>query len=133
VTDLTKAANTPVTPTNPTGGNAKLELRKTVQNMTQAGSPETETQNQAKPGDVLKYRIYYNNVGNAPLTDLIINDAVPDFTSIVGSPVCEMPLPNSLTSCTPNLSDDEIEWVFPAIDTLKGGASGVVSYEVKID
>ncbi len=133
VTDLTKAtANTPATPTNPTGGNSKLELRKTVQNITQNGA-ETETQNQAKSNDVLKYRIYYSNVGNAPLIDLIIRDTIPAFTSIVGSPVCELPLPNDLTSCTPSVSVGAIEWVFPASDTLKAGGEGVVSYEVKID
>ena len=133
VTDITKAtANTPVTPTNPTGGNAKLILRKTVQNITQNGS-ETETQNQAKPNDVLKYRIYYSNVGNAPLTDLIINDSVPDFTTIVGSPVCETPLPSSLTNCTGSVNAEELVWTFPARDKLKAGAKGVVSYEVKID
>ena len=128
VTDLTKAAANDA----PETGTSKLELRKTVQNITQGGV-ETETQNQAKPGDILKYRIYYSNVGNAPLTELIVNDTVPEFTSIEGSPVCETPLPASLTSCTPNVIGDDIEWVFPASDALKAGASGVVSYEVKID
>lgn len=127
VTDLTKAA------ANDTKlGSSKLDLRKTVQNITQNGV-ETEKQNQAKPSDVLKYRIYYSNTGNGPLTDLEIKDTVPDFTTIIGSPICEVPLPNSLTSCTPSLTGDAIEWVFPANDALKGGASGVVSYEVKID
>ena len=127
VTDFTKAAaNTEIT------GNAKLELRKTVENITQ-GTAETDTQNNAKPGDVLRYRIYYSNVGNAPLTDLIINDTLPEFTSIHSSPICEMPLGNGLTSCTPTENMGDIIWSFPANDKLDAGAKGVVSYEIKID
>ncbi|HIO93530.1 MAG TPA: hypothetical protein EYG68_11920, partial [Leucothrix mucor] len=133
VTDLTKATvKTPITPTNPTGGSSRLVLRKTVQNMTQGGT-ETETQNQAKSGDVLKYRIYYNNSGDGPLTDLIINDTVPEFTSMAGSPVCEPPLPTSLISCTPSVNFDDVVWTFPANGVLKGGAKGMVSYSVTIE
>ena len=127
VTDLSKAAaNDPVL------GSSKLELRKTVQNITQS-SAETETQNQAKPGDILQYRIYYSNVGTGVITDLKINDVVPAFTVLNGVPVCETPLPASLTSCTPAVNGNSIEWIFPVNDQLKAGAQGVVSYNVTID
>ncbi|MCK5726227.1 MAG: DUF11 domain-containing protein, partial [Thiotrichaceae bacterium] len=141
VTDFTKAAaNDPVvtppvvTPPAavPVVGESRLELRKTVQNISQ-GTAETENQNQAKPGDTIKYRIYYSNTGTGPLTDLIINDVVPDFTTLVGVPVCEAPLPASLTSCTPTESYGDITWSFPSADILKGGAGGVVSYSVSIE
>ncbi|MEE9350886.1 MAG: hypothetical protein V3U78_01395, partial [Thiotrichaceae bacterium] len=127
VTDLSKAAaNDPVL------GSSKLELRKTVQNITQS-SAETETQNQAKPGDTLKYRIYYSNTGTGSITDLEIKDVVPAFTTLSGSPDCETPLPASLTSCSGNVSGGNIEWTFGVGDVLDGGAQGVVSYEVIID
>ena len=62
VTDHTKAA------ANDDQGVSRLELRKTVENITQS-IPETATQNQAKPGDVLKYRIYYSNSGTSFISD----------------------------------------------------------------
>jgi len=129
VTDVSKASakKPPITE-----GNSRLVLRKTVENMTQ-GTAETETQNQAKPSDVLKYRLYYRNTGTGVLTDLVINDEVPAFTTLNGSPVCGMPLPTSLTSCTPSVNNDAIKWSFPSSDTLQGGSGGVVSYEVMID
>lgn len=131
VTDYTKAA------ANNELGASRLELKKTVQ--TYRGAPlvavsaETETQNQAKPGDVLKYRIYYRNSGTGPLTDLVINDVVPAFTTLSGSPICEAPLPDSLTSCTPQVNGENLKWLFPANDVLQGGNEGVVSYEVLIE
>ena len=127
VTDLSRAAaNDPIL------GSSKLELRKTVQNITQS-TAETDTQNQAKPGDVLQYRIYYSNTGTGGLTDLKINDVVPAFTVLNGLPVCETPLPASLTSCTPSVNGDDIEWVFPVSDQLKAGSQGIVSYKVTIE
>ncbi len=127
VTDISKAAaNDPVL------GSSRLELRKTVQNITQS-SAETETQNQAKPGDILQYRIYYSNTGTGVITDLKINDAVPAFTTINGSPLCDAPLPASLTSCTPTINGNDIEWVFPTSDELDAGSQGAVSYKVIIE
>lgn len=74
VTDLTKAA------VNGESGRSRLELRKTVQ--TYRGTPltavsaESATQNQALPGDVLKYCLYYSNSGDALLSELIINEVI---------------------------------------------------------
>ena len=130
VTDLTKAAaNTPVAPTNPKAGSSKLELRKTVQNITQ-NSAETETQNQAKPGDVLKYRIYYSNTGTGPITDLEVNDSVPEFTLLNATSASCDTTPNGL-NCTPVERDPDVEWRFTGI--LQGGAKGSVSYQVVIE
>ena len=124
--------HTKIESTHITSGVAKLVLIKTVQNMTQ-GTAETEQHNQAQPNDVLRYRIYYENKGNAPLTELVINDSIPAFTELKGSPQCEMPLGQGLTNCTPSISDDKIKWVFGINDGLAGGGKGVVSFEVTID
>ncbi len=133
VTDLTKATikATVKAVAPPKVGSGKLELRKTVQNMTQAGSQETETQNQANPGDVLKYRIYYSNTGTGSITDLKVNDVVPQFTLMdVGSMSCDT-TPTGL-NCSPNaVNDPDLNWVFTG--TLKGGAKGLVSYQVEIE
>lgn len=127
VQDQTKAESVSIT-----GGVAKLVLTKTVQNITQ-NTAETEQQSQAKPNDVLKYRVYYENVGNAPLTELIINDSIPAFTTLQGSPLCELPLGDSLTHCNPNILGDSLQWIFGATEGLKGGAKGLVSFEVSVD
>ncbi|CAA6824106.1 MAG: Unknown protein [uncultured Thiotrichaceae bacterium] len=127
VTDLTTAAAS-----NETSGVSRLELYKTVENVTQ-NTGVTATQNGAKPGDELLYRIQYQNTGSAPLTELVINDVVPEFTTIVGSPTCETPLPNSLISCTPVVIGSDIRWTFPANDALQAGETGYVNYKVKVD
>ncbi|MCK5917824.1 MAG: DUF11 domain-containing protein, partial [Cocleimonas sp.] len=133
VTDFTKAAaNDPVVAppaATPVVGESRLELRKTVQNISQ-GTAETENQNQAKPGDVLKYRIYYSNTGTGPITDLKVNDVVPDFTMLNGLPVCD-DTPATLV-CTPNSANDpDIKWDFTG--TLEGGGKGLVSFSVMIE
>ncbi len=141
VTDLTitgQGTVTPVTPaTTPVAEASRLELRKTVENMTEVaaqslneGDLETSDLNEASPGDVLKYRIYYRNTGTGNITDLKVNDSVPAYTGMVlGSDVCET-TPSTLT-CTPASSLDSVNWTF--VGTLNGGASGHVSYQVVVD
>lgn len=124
VTDITEAANDPVQ------GNSKLELVKKVENITQ-GTGITETQNQAKPGDVLKYYIHYSNTGTGDITDLKVNDVVPEFTQLQGGSVICDSTPNGLT-CTPDVDNEpDLRWIFSG--TLEGGAEGFVSYQVQIE
>lgn len=127
VTDLTKAAaNDP----DPVVGSSKLELRKTVQNTTQ-NTAETETKNQAKPGDVLTYRVYYSNTGSGVITDLKVNDTVPAFTVLRATTASCDTTPTDLT-CTPDeTASPSIKWRFTG--TLKGGAKGLVSYDVQVE
>jgi len=123
VTDLTTTSQPAET------GSSRLELRKTVENTSQ-GTAETETLNQGSPGELLVYRIYYQNTGSGPITDLQVNDVVPVYTGFIsGSATCEN-TPSSLT-CSPLVSGTDIEWQFTGI--LDGGSSGSVSYEVMID
>ena len=140
MTDLTitgQSVAPAVSPAIPVVGESRLELRKTVENITEVlanglteGALETEGLNQAKPGDVLKYRIYYRNSGTGPITDLKVNDTVPAYTLFVnGSASCDN-TPASL-ACTPTVAVDALDWGF--VGTLQGGASGNVSYEVVID
>jgi len=125
VTDLTKATIKAVPQ-----GSSKLELRKTVQNLSQ-GTAETETQNQAKANDVLMYRIYYSNTGTGLITDLKVDDVVPEFTLLeVDSMKCDT-TPAGL-NCNPNFANDpDLSWSFTG--SLKGGAKGRVSYKVIIE
>ena len=118
------------TPTaTPAGDESRLVLKKTVANLMQ-GTPETETANQAKPGDVLKYRIYYRNSGTGPISNLKVNDSVPAFTSfILDSESCDI-TPVGL-ACTAIRDGNALDWAFTGI--LQGGAQGNVSYEVMVD
>jgi uncharacterized repeat protein (TIGR01451 family) len=128
-TDLSKTATND--DHNPTKS-SKLELRKTVQNIT-LGTPATETQNQAKPGNILEYAIHYSNTGTGVITDLKINDVIPEFTVLNGMPICQMPLPTSLTNCSATVNNANIEWIFGVNDVLTSGAKGIVSYKVTIE
>jgi uncharacterized repeat protein (TIGR01451 family) len=127
VTDLTK-----VTVKAVSQGSSRLELRKTVQNITPGSvTAETETQNQAKPGDILHYRIYYSNTGTGAITDLKVDDVVPEFTLLEANTVKCDTTPAGL-NCSPNAANDpDLSWGFTGV--LKGGAKGMVSYQVKIE
>ncbi|PID46742.1 MAG: hypothetical protein CSB47_02505 [Proteobacteria bacterium] len=110
-------------------GSSRLVLRKTVQNKTQ-NTAETETLNQARPGDFLTYRIYYRNTGTGPITDLEIDDTIPDYTGYVtNSARCDNQ-PAGL-NCMPEVDVPDLRWLFSG--TLPGGAKGAVSYEVMVD
>ena len=87
--------------------------------------------NQADPGDVLIYRIYYSNTGTGPLTELQVNDRTPAYTSLeANSAKCVSPIPSGM-SCVAVESLDAVRWNFTG--PLLGGHSGSVSYEVRID
>lgn len=131
VSDITTTGQkaTPTTPADPERGESRLELRKTIENLTQL-TAETATLNQAKPGDLLKYRIYYQNSGTGPITDLNVKDTIPTYTGFVGTTNACDTTPVGMT-CTPNFNIDELNWEFTG--ELVGGASGNVSYEVMID
>ena len=123
------APPTVATPVADEVGESRLKLRKTVENTSQ-GTGETATSNQAKPGDFLTYRIYYRNTGTGPITDLKVNDAIPDYAGyVLDSAKCDSE-PVGL-SCVPNVNGNYLNWLFSG--SLTGGAQGSVSYEVMVD
>ena len=110
-------------------GGSRLELTKSVENLTQ-GTPETATLNQASPGDTLKYRLYFTNTGADPLTELTLNDTVPEYTTLVaGSVLCDV-VPTTM-SCSPSINSDALDWGFTG--GLTGGTAGYVSFLVTVD
>ncbi|RVU86414.1 hypothetical protein EOL70_02905 [Leucothrix sargassi] len=137
VTDLSVASQVQIPNSNtisPQTTPSRLELRKTVQNLTQ-GTPEVETQNQAIPGDELVYKIYYTNTGTGVISDLDIKDTIPSFSEFVmGSNTCnETPLgaSNDALSCTPLQSGSNLNWLFTG--SLLGGEKGYVSYRILVE
>ncbi|RDI16362.1 putative repeat protein (TIGR01451 family), partial [Pseudacidovorax intermedius] len=79
-----------------TVSSSALQLTKAVRNVTQGGS--FGTNNQAKPGEVLEYRISYENTTPSPMTTLVINDNTPAYTSFVSAQAGTTPV--QLGTCT---------------------------------
>jgi uncharacterized repeat protein (TIGR01451 family) len=125
-----------------------LVLRKEVRNVDKdlLVSPTTKdwkTSNTAKSGETLEYRLTYTNNGAEVIngTTLNINDATPAFTTFV-SGLCETATaatPTSLGTCslTKTLNASfvgTLKWSFTgATSKLSSGASGFVTYKVKVD
>ena len=121
----------PDTPVTPAVGASRLVLSKTVKNLSQSGA-EVTTKNQANPGNFLEYRISYRNTGTGSITDLKINDNVPDYSAFVlDSARCDV-TPSNMT-CTPVVGPDTgIRWDFTDAPLL-GGEGGSVSFQVMVD
>ena len=111
---------------NPGVGN--LVLNKSVRNISLGGTPVT--QNTALPGHILEYAINFANDGNGPLTDLIINDEIPAFTTGVNNSAQCLQTPQPLV-CSPIENGGQISWHFQG--ALASGGSGVVIYRVSVD
>lgn len=133
-TDTTTASSTAVT------------LTKEVRNVTQAGT--FGTANQAKSGEVLEYRITYANTTTSPVTTLVVNDAVPTYTSFVSAQAettpaalgtCAKTTPaNAAPAATVECATTQaaggtgpISWSFSG--ALQAGATGAVVYQVMVD
>ncbi len=88
----------------------------------------------AEPGEVLGYTIVYRNDGAAPITQLVIADATPNYTTFVPASAACGALPPQLGSCTPAPPagpTGSVTWTFTG--ALDPGASGTVTYSVTID
>jgi uncharacterized repeat protein (TIGR01451 family) len=123
-TDLTRTSAG--TTTSPVEGTGKLSLTKAVWNVTRNIDGAV-----ARPGETLRYTLFYENIGNGLLDELAVYDTVPSFTSLVnGSLVCDT-TPTELTSCTPTTNGTRLIWSLGG--RLKAGSQGSVSYEVTVD
>ncbi|MCG3865781.1 MULTISPECIES: GEVED domain-containing protein [unclassified Photobacterium] len=121
-------------------GAGELELEKTVKNIT-SGEVDESRSNQAKPGDVLEYKIYFMNNGSGPIDTIKLFDAIPEYTELTEVLNCTSPatlLPSSIVSCNVQAVDDTnavgyeggIEWQLGG--TLAPAENGYVTYRVKV-
>ncbi|OCX64677.1 hypothetical protein BFP70_10535 [Thioclava sp. SK-1] len=112
----------------------QLTLRKTVRNITQ-GTPEGVS-NGAALGDVLEYRIYLDNPGTLPATQIVIHDRTPPYTTLAA------PIPSSTAIgtdviCTlavpsPNNAGYAGPLRWECAGTHPPGATGSVTFQVQI-
>lgn len=109
-------------------GAGRLVIDKTVRNVSLGGIELLS--NTALPGHVLEYNIGYVNAGDGSLTEMIIEDAAPPFTQVLGASVVCGATPAALT-CTPAVSGQSVSWEFSG--PLLPGDQGTVSYQVTID
>ncbi len=74
----------------------ELRLEKQVRNVSQGTSFAASAQ--GHPGEVLEYRIQYQNIGSQPIFNVVLADPIPFFTSLVqnayGTGEVELACPN---------------------------------------
>ncbi|MCG3865473.1 hypothetical protein I3259_15560 [Photobacterium sp. Ph5] len=117
----------------------QLEINKTVRNVTTNGIESIK--NKATPNDVLEYMIYFSNNGNASIDNIVLFDAIPEFTKLYSEITCH----SSITSIPIGLScsvltsdgdntigyDGSISWQISGV--LEPRVSGYVSYQVIVE
>ena len=119
-------------------GAGELELVKTVKNITQGGTETTN--NQARPGDVLEYVIYFSNGGVNNISDVVIFDGIPAFSQLHTPVDCSVAsLTSQISTCSIVTSDGtntvgyqgSIQWQLQGI--VLPGEEGSVSYQIQVE
>ena len=100
------------------------EVRHTGPNCAPLPSPQGDwsSNNQARPGDWLQYRITYRNKNIDPLRNLVITDATPAFTRYV-SATCGTSTPDGLVCSPPSADSNPPPRPRPAPPASCGGTS----------
>ncbi|WPB56498.1 Ig-like domain-containing protein [Xylophilus sp. GOD-11R] len=100
-----------------------VDLRKEVRNVTQ-GATAFGQKNEAKPGDVLEYRVTYANNTPVPVHHLVISDSTPAFTSFASASAVDTPA--SLGRCTKLTPGGTVAVACSQAQT--GGGKGAMSW-----
>lgn len=116
------------------GAGGRLELRKTVRNLTK-NTPEGVS-NGATLGDVLEYRIYLENPGNLPATQIVIHDRTPPYTQLAAAIPSPVDVGDgvvcSVAEPAPNTAGYSGALRWECSGTHAPGASGSVAFRVEI-
>ncbi len=120
-----------------TGAAPPLSASSTLSNLTIVGTPglalvKTVDKPTARPGEIIAYTITYTNNSSEPLSDLVIYDQIPAYTTFASAGYGS--LPASLTAVvitSPVIgATGAIKWTFSG--TLAVGSKGTVTYVVTI-
>lgn len=87
----------------------------------------------AKPGDSITYTLTYLNTSDQPITNLVINDATPAYTTFVSASAATPPTGlTGPTITTPTVANNNaIKWTFGG--ALAPNATGTVSFIVTVN
>jgi len=96
-----------------------MEVRNVTQGMTSFG-----TGNQARPGEILEYRMTYTNIAQTVIRGLTIDDSTPAFTTFQGASAGA--LPDGLTACTKRTPASAAAPVDCAVSESAGGRGALV-------
>lgn len=123
-------------------GDTTLQLTKEVRNVTQGGG--FGVSNQARTGDVLEYRVSFQNMGAAAINNLVIADVTPPYTSFASADAG--PLPAGLSACSKTTpaggpvacttaqatgGNGPLQWQFTG--SLPGGGNGHVLFRIQVN
>jgi uncharacterized repeat protein (TIGR01451 family) len=111
-----------------------VKLTKTVRNVTQ-GTAEGVI-NGAGAGDVLEYRIYVQNTGSVPASDIIIYDKTPPYTVLASSVPSPINLSSGVTCSSGTAGSASSGYVgnlrWDCSGLVQPGDEGSVSFTVRV-
>lgn len=85
----------------------------------------------AKPGEVVTFTLRYVNTSDNPITDLVIEDIEPVYTTVVNGSVQCGALPADITDCVPSHNGRDVSWQLSG--QLAPNSEGLVSFQVRLD
>ena len=87
------------------------------------------------PGQCAVYRILFGNSGGAAVTNVVIRDATPPWTTFLGGSEIYLSTPAGLTSGIPILpaSGASGDIAFPFSGALPPGPQGAVQFTVRLE
>ncbi|WP_106744545.1 GEVED domain-containing protein [Yoonia maritima] len=116
------------------GGEGRLELSKTVRNITQ-NTPEGAS-NGGAIGDILRYRIYISNPSDTAATDVIIYDRTPSYTTLAAPIASPTTLGNGLICVVSEPTNNVAGYVgslrWDCTGAYEPGEADSVSFDVTI-
>jgi uncharacterized repeat protein (TIGR01451 family) len=113
----------------------KQVCNKTTDNNNCADASDWGINNQAGPGQTLIYRINFSNTGIEAITNLVVSDVTPSYTTF-SSAICSTPLPLGITACAATTQPavggfGVIQWTLTG--ALPPAAAGDVRFEVVVE
>lgn len=125
-----------------------VQLKKQVRNLSTGGANAPwKTENAAQSGDVLEYQISFTNQSGSPITDLVIQDGSPAWTTwtqatsgtVPSGMACTVntpanPAPQAARACSPAVTGSgtgNLTWKFSG--PLQPQASGTVVFRVNVN
>ena len=122
--------------TTVTNGQVRLVKEQSLANCSSGAATGTYTQNtvSAKPGECVKYRITATNEGNADVTNVVISDATPAYTTLKvianASPVATNATLNTSTTA---LTDGSTGTIAAEKTPLAPSTSAVLEFVIKVN